>query len=342
MNERKRGVPVTVNTIQNRIMGKLITNIGEPVFVRTPGVAGKFFDHIEVEVELNKELSDEEFRKAYKEAFLSSYNEVLEMINRYEGLEKCGIPMKRIKICDVMSAPKTRKLYFKLTIEDMKVKKVRLVVYNPADEKMSVRFTGSTMRVIPPGSDMLVAQEIRDAVEEELELLCLRMKDSNRKRDRVDWYTEVIDLCDPEINWASYKVNKEYTRMKDDTICIFAVQCCEGRIPETAVERILKINGRCTPTIICLISGDSAKKRAGKSADGAWGRVYEDAILELSRRVWKNGLLVIAGCAVDTKQKYMYEFGEEWTVKANKAHYRDFGRRVVRRIWEEIDVPRID
>ena len=70
-------------------MGKLITNIGELVFVRTPGVAGKFFDHIEVEVELNKELSDEEFRKAYKEAFLSSYNEVLEMINRYEGLEKC-------------------------------------------------------------------------------------------------------------------------------------------------------------------------------------------------------------------------------------------------------------
>ena len=90
MNERKSGVPVTVNTIQNRIMGKLITNIGEPVFVRTPGVAGKFFDHIEVEVELNKELSDEEFRKAYKEAFLSSYNEVLEMINRYEGLENAG------------------------------------------------------------------------------------------------------------------------------------------------------------------------------------------------------------------------------------------------------------
>ena len=324
----------------------LIVNIGEPVFVGTAGLYEQFFDHIDVHVELNKEGQ----RPALRESLAFFNKEIPERLSRDERFLKYGVPIERLELWELISDSEHRVLDFSFKINEMYVKKVKFVFFDPDGVKRRAFLSNSRKLVIQPssellidpfGPDMHIAEEVRDAVVEELESLSLRKKDPHWKYERENLYYNVIDLCDPGINWDTFKGDKDSERMRSDTICIVAVQCCEGRIPETALERLLKVRGRCTPAIVCLVSGDGPKKRA-KHADGTWSRVYAEKIQGLTRKMWNNGLLTIAACAIDIKQKIMYEYGAEQPVKANKTNVRNFGKRVVRRIWEEIDVPSID
>jgi len=325
-------------------MENLIVNIGEPVFVGTAGLYEHFFDHIDVHVELNKEG-----RPTLRESLAFFNKEIPERLRRDEKFLKYGVPIERLELWELMSDSEHRVLDFSFKIKEMYVKKVKFVFFDPEGVKRRTFLTDSMKRVMPPSSELLIdpfgpdihfAEEVRDAVVEELESLSLKTKEPHWKYERENLYHKVIDLCDPVINWDTFEGDKDSERMKSDTICIVAVQCCEGRIPEIAMERLLKVNGRCTPAIVCLLSGDGPKKRA-KHADG-WSRAYAEKIRGLTRKMWNNGFLTIAACAIDTKQKIMYEYGAEQPVKANKTNVRNFGKRVVRRIWEEIDVPTID
>lgn len=324
----------------------LIVNIGEPVFVGTAGLYEQFFDHIDVHVELNKEGQ----RPAFRESLAFFNKEIPERLSHDERFVKYGVPIERLELWELMSDSEHRVLDFSFKIKEMYVKKVKFVFFDPDGVKRRAFLNDSRKRVMPPsseliiepfGEDMLIAEAVRDAVVEELESLSLQTKKPHWKYERENLYYKVIDLCDPGINWDTFDGDKDSERMRSDTICILAVQCCKGRVPETAMERLLKVRGRCTPAIVCLVSGDGPKKRT-KHADGTWSRVYAEKIQGLTRKLWNNGLLTIAACAIDTKQKIMYEYGAEQPVKANKTNVRNFGKRVVRRIWEEIDVPSID
>lgn len=294
-------------------------------------------------VELNKEGPRPSLRESL--AFLNK--EILQRLSRDERFLKYGVPIERLELWELMSGSDHRELDFSFKINEMNVKKVKFVFFDPdgvkkrsflTDLRKRVMLPSSEFIIEPFGKDMLMAEVVRNAVVEELESLSLQMKDPHWSWERENFYYRVIDLCDPAINWESFK---ESERMKFDTICILAVQCCEGRIPETALERILKVRGRFTPTIVCLVSGDGPRKRK-KNADAAWSRKYAEKILELTGKVRNNGLLVIAACAIDTRQKTLYEYGAEKPVKANKKNIGNFGKRVVRRIWEESEVPSID
>lgn len=326
-------------------MDNSIFNIEEPVFVGHAGLYEQFFDHIDVHVELNKEGP----RPTLRESLAFFNKEILERLNRDERFLKYGVPIERLELWELISGSDHRVLDFSFKINEMNVKKVKFVFFDPDGVKKRSFLNDSRKRVMPPssefiiepfGEDMLIAEEVRNAVIEELESLSLQRRDPRWKRERENFYYRVIDLCDPAINWDTFKEFKESERMKFDTICILAVQCSGGRIPETALERILKVRGRCTPTIVCLVSGDGPKN-CTKHADAAWSRKYAEMILGLTRKIWNNGLFVIAACAIDTRQEILYEYGAEKPVKANKTNIMSFGKRVVRRIWEEIDVPTI-
>lgn len=323
--------------MDDKIMENSIVNIGEPVFVGTAGLYEQFFDHIDVHVELNKEGRWPVLRESL--AFFNK--EIPERLSRDEKFVEYGVPIERLELWELISDSEHRVLDFSFKIKEMYVKKVKFVFFDPDGVKRRAFLNDSRKQVMPPsselliepfGEDMLIAEEVRDAVVEELESLSLQTKKPHWKYERENLYYKVIDLCDPGINWDTFDGDKDSERMRSDTICILAVQCCKGRVPETAMERLLKVRGRCTPAIVCLVSGDGPKKRAK----------HADKIQGLTRKIRNNGLLAIAACVIDTKQKIMYEYGAEEPVKANKTNVRNFGKRVVRRIWEEIDVPSID
>ena len=87
--------------MDDRKMDHVITKIGDPVFVGTAGQSEQSFDHIEVRVELNKELSEEDFRSAYREALLSSYRKVPEMVSRNKEFLKYKIPTECLTVSNV-------------------------------------------------------------------------------------------------------------------------------------------------------------------------------------------------------------------------------------------------
>ena len=125
--------------MDDRKMDHVITKIGDPVFVGTAGQSEQSFDHIEVRVELNKELSEEDFRSAYREALLSSYRKVPEMVSRNKEFLKYKIPTECLTVSNVTSTPDLRVLDYTLTIEEIKIENEESVDFIPADARKRSR-----------------------------------------------------------------------------------------------------------------------------------------------------------------------------------------------------------
>ena len=84
----------------------------------------------------------------------------------------------------------------------------------------------------------------------------------------------------------------EQKTIQPDTLAIIGVPTYAGRVAPTALERLQKIKGENTPTIIIILYGN---------------RDYEDALLELRDTVKQLGFVPVAGGAFIGEHSYSTE-----------------------------------
>lgn len=126
----------------------------------------------------------------------------------------------------------------------------------------------------------------------------------------------VIDLCED----ITEEINIE-----PEDVCVFSVPCYGGRIPQTARERIQKIQGTKTPAVVCVTFGN---------------RAFEDALLELADVVCANGFEVIGGCAVVTEHNIMHIYGKGRPDTLDKEQIRQFGMDIIQKLkGDKIEKP---
>lgn len=91
----------------------------------------------------------------------------------------------------------------------------------------------------------------------------------------------------------------------ENGLCVFAMPCYGGRIPQVAIQRLQKIQGINSRAIICITFGN---------------RAFEDALLELKDVVENLGFKVIGACAIVTEHNIMHVYG---TGRPNAQDLRD-------------------
>lgn len=97
---------------------------------------------------------------------------------------------------------------------------------------------------------------------------------------------ERISLLPANKNYGSYTFTQH-------DICVIAVPSFGGRVPETAVNRILAMNGNNAKTVLVCSYGN---------------RAYEDTLLELKNTVKQAGFFPIAAITAVTEHSIMRQF----------------------------------
>lgn len=80
----------------------------------------------------------------------------------------------------------------------------------------------------------------------------------------------------------------------ENGLCVFAMPCYGGRIPQVALQRLQHIRGIHSLAIICVTFGN---------------RDFEDALLELKDSVENLGFDVVGACAIVTEHNIMHVYG---------------------------------
>lgn len=129
---------------------------------------------------------------------------------------------------------------------------------------------------------------------------------------------KLADIIENTFNFSQINIDLcnytfENTTISNDNICIFSVPCYGGRVPQTAIDSISKIQGDNTPAIVCVTFGN---------------RAFEDALIELSDCVEANGFKVIAGCAIATEHNIMHIFGQGRPDSIDKQEITKFANKV--------------
>lgn len=107
-----------------------------------------------------------------------------------------------------------------------------------------------------------------------------------------------------------------YTFLKND-ICLFAVPSYGGRVPETAVERILKMRGNGARAVLLCVYGN---------------RAYEDTLAELKNTVKEAGFHPVAAIAAVAEHSIMRQFATGRPDAEDQAEITGFAKQ----IWEKI------
>jgi ferredoxin len=140
----------------------------------------------------------------------------------------------------------------------------------------------------------------------------------------IGYDTETIDLTLPNTNQVNYKLKK-------DELAIFTVPVYGGRVPQTAIDRIKRINGDSTPAVLVAIYGN---------------RAFEDALLELHHTTKELGFKTIAGAAFIGQHSFDSEEAPIATGRPDSEDLKkayEFGVKI-REITEKADkipVPKI-
>ncbi|MEG3030287.1 MAG: EFR1 family ferrodoxin [Oscillospiraceae bacterium] len=92
--------------------------------------------------------------------------------------------------------------------------------------------------------------------------------------------------------------NVDYTVncFENEDICVIGVPSFGGRVPAVALERLMQMTAKATPTIIIASYGN---------------RDYDDTLLELKDALTANGFLVVAAIAAVTQHSIMPQFGAD-------------------------------
>ncbi|MDD3260955.1 MAG: 4Fe-4S binding protein [Oscillospiraceae bacterium] len=100
-------------------------------------------------------------------------------------------------------------------------------------------------------------------------------------------------------------------------ICLFAVPSFGGRVPQTAAERILAMQGNSARAVLLCIYGN---------------RAYDDTLLELKDIVKQAGFLPVAAATAVAEHSIMRQFATGRPDTADEIELKDFSQT----IWDKI------
>ena len=103
-----------------------------------------------------------------------------------------------------------------------------------------------------------------------------------------------FSLPTSEIDLTAFHNNDQNFSFSDRQLVLLGVPSYGGRVPAPAAERIARLRGNHTPTIIVVTFGN---------------RDYDDTLSELYDLVHFNGMNVIAGIAAVTEHSIVSKFG---------------------------------
>lgn len=131
---------------------------------------------------------------------------------------------------------------------------------------------------------------------------------------------KVVELITAEIhgNRVSLDLTDAVSKRPDynfteNEAVIVGVPVYGGRVPETAVERLLKLHGRQTPAVLIVTYGN---------------RAYEDALVELRDVLWGQGFKVAAAAAVVTEHNIIHSIASGRPDQADRDALKKFGQKV--------------
>lgn len=124
-----------------------------------------------------------------------------------------------------------------------------------------------------------------------------------KNKEKID-----IDLCENNI---------KNTEIEKGSICIISMPCYGGRIPKTALERLLHIRGNGSLAVVCISYGN---------------RAYEDSLLELANECEKLNFKIIAGCSAVTEHNIMHVFGKGRPDKSDVEEIEKFANSVLNKL----------
>lgn len=124
---------------------------------------------------------------------------------------------------------------------------------------------------------------------------------------------QIIDLSDRENDFSAV----HFTR---DDLCIVAVPSFGGRVPQTAAERISRMQGAGARAILIVTYGN---------------RAYEDTFVELQDILTESGFRCAAASAVVTEHSIMHQFAAGRPDQQDIEELTGFANEIVKRIEKE-------
>lgn len=97
----------------------------------------------------------------------------------------------------------------------------------------------------------------------------------------------IVDLCDR-------KMEQENRVFAEEDVCLFAVPCFGGRVPDLAAQRICRMKGNHAKAILVRCN---------------WERAYDDALIELKDIVEEAGFVPVAAVCGNAEHSIMRQFG---------------------------------
>lgn len=138
-----------------------------------------------------------------------------------------------------------------------------------------------------------------------------------------EWHIEkeLVDLTVPDFD-------QRYQLGRDD-ICMVAVPCYGGRVPDIVIRRLTKIKGDHTRTILVVVYGN---------------RDYEDTMLELKDTIKKNSFNAIAAISAVSKHSIMNQFAGDRPNEMDIMQLKVFSKEIIHLIetnerYDDLKVP---
>lgn len=117
---------------------------------------------------------------------------------------------------------------------------------------------------------------------------------------------ERIDLMNPRLEPAGYSFTAS-------DICIVAVPSFGGRVPETALERLKKMNGGGAKTVLAAVYGN---------------REFEDTLIELKDALLEAGFCCMAAAAAVAEHSIIHKFGVGRPDEEDRRELKAFAERI--------------
>lgn len=111
--------------------------------------------------------------------------------------------------------------------------------------------------------------------------------------------------------------NLDTIRLNEEDVVIISVPCYSGRVPDVAVEQLLKMNGAGTRAVLVCVYGN---------------RAYDDALLELKDVANQIGFVVIAVVAAVAEHSIARQFATGRPDAQDTTRLSDFAKQIFRKL----------
>ena len=119
------------------------------------------------------------------------------------------------------------------------------------------------------------------------------------------------------VDLTDYKTDFSGISLEEDDEAIIAVPSYGGRVPETAVSRLLKIKGNGAKAVLLCVYGN---------------RAYEDTLVELQDTVQQAGFVVVAAVAAIAEHSIAHAYGANRPDEEDCRQLQAFARRIAEKL----------